>query len=100
MILRLLSSHLREIQQYFPALYLGGPRQSGKTTLLRRLYPDFPYASLENPDTRLLAERDPRRFLESFPQGAILDEAQRVILVLARQQRQRGGPAHRRGRHS
>lgn len=78
MIPRLLSDHIHNLRQYFPVIYLGGPRQSGKTTLLRNLYPEYPYASLESPDTRLLAEQDPRRFLGSFPDGAILDEAQRV----------------------
>jgi predicted AAA+ superfamily ATPase len=78
LIPRLLSESIREHLRYFPVIYLGGPRQSGKTTLLKHLFPDFPYASLENQDTRLLAEQDPRRFLGAFPNGAILDEAQRV----------------------
>lgn len=78
MIPRLLANRVSDLHQYFPIVYLGGPRQSGKTTLLMHLYPEMPYASLENPDTRLVAERDPRRFLSSFPNGAILDEAQRV----------------------
>ncbi|MEK7256454.1 MAG: ATP-binding protein [Bacteroidota bacterium] len=78
MIPRLLTASIQDLRKYFPIVYLGGPRQSGKTTLLRNLYPDLPYASLENPDTRLFAEQDPRRFLQSFPQGGILDEAQRA----------------------
>ncbi|MBK6932078.1 MAG: ATP-binding protein [Saprospirales bacterium] len=78
MIPRLLTTTIQEIKKYFPIVYLGGPRQSGKTTLLKHLFPDMPYASLENPDVRLLAERDPRRFLDAFSSGAILDEAQRV----------------------
>ncbi|TAK34822.1 MAG: ATP-binding protein [Saprospiraceae bacterium] len=78
MIPRLLSQSVRELEKFFPVIYIGGPRQSGKTTLLKHLYGELPYASLENPDTVLLAEHDPRRFLESFPKGAVLDEAQRV----------------------
>jgi hypothetical protein len=78
MIQRAIVTALREAQRYYPVVYLGGPRQSGKTTLLRHLYPELPYSNLEDPDTRLLAEQDPRRFLNRFPQGAILDEAQRV----------------------
>jgi len=80
-----LSRHITETLQnfrgWFPIVYLGGPRQSGKTTLLRRLLPDLPYASLEDADTRFRAEEDPRRFLNSFPDGAILDEAQRVPVL-------------------
>jgi predicted AAA+ superfamily ATPase len=71
---------IQEVRRYYPILYLGGPRQSGKTTLLRSLFADLPYANLESPELRLLAEQDPRRFLGSFVTagGAVLDEAQRV----------------------
>ncbi|MCZ4222850.1 ATP-binding protein [Pedobacter sp. SJ11] len=55
-----------------------GPRQSGKTTLTKNVFPNKPYVSLENPDTRLFANDDPRGFLSQFPNGAILDEAQRT----------------------
>lgn len=75
---RQLATTILATRQWYPVLYVGGPRQSGKTTLLRHLFPDMPYTSLEDPDTRLLAEDDPRRFLNSFPKGGILDEAQRV----------------------
>ena len=78
MIARILSNQIFTLLEYFPVIYLGGPRQAGKTTLLTALFEQLPYRSLENPDTRLLAQEDPRRFLESFPEGAILDEVQRV----------------------
>lgn len=78
MIPRLLGDSLRECIRYFPAIYVGGPRQSGKTTLLRGTFPTLPYANLEDPDVRMFAETDPRGFLASFPAGAVLDEAQRV----------------------
>lgn len=78
MIPRLLTSQVRELHRYFPILYIGGPRQSGKTTLIRALYPDVPYRNLENPDTLSYASSDPRGFLANFPEGAIFDEAQRV----------------------
>lgn len=71
-------SALKSLLQYYPVVYLGGPRQAGKTTLLRHAYPELPYANLEDPEVRLLAEQDPRRFLGRYPQGAILDEAQRA----------------------
>ena len=78
MIPRLLMDSVEELYRYFPAIYVGGPRQSGKTTLLRDTFPLLPYANLEDPDVRMFAETDPRGFLASFPAGAILDEAQRV----------------------
>lgn len=56
---------------------LTGPRQSGKTTLARALFPDKPYVSLENPDTRAFADTDPRGFLATYESGAIFDEVQR-----------------------
>ena len=55
-----------------------GPRQSGKTTLAKMLFPDHEYISLERPDFREQAEEDPNRFLRSFNHGVILDEVQRA----------------------
>ena len=54
-----------------------GPRQSGKTTLVRAAFPQKPYVSLEDPDQREFAQDDPRRFLGRFGDGAVLDEVQR-----------------------
>lgn len=67
----------------FPILTITGPRQSGKTTLSRLLAPDFPYFSLEDPDTRAFASEDPRAFLRHAADGAILDEVQRVPELLS-----------------
>lgn len=61
----------------FPFVAVTGPRQSGKTTLVRSAFPDKPYISLEDPDAREFADSDPRGFLARYPDGAILDEAQR-----------------------
>ncbi len=62
----------------FPILALTGPRQAGKTTLARMAFGDKSYVSLEDPEEREFALTDPRNFLARFPQGAILDEIQRV----------------------
>ena len=74
---------LRESAQGFPVIGLTGPRQSGKTTLARATFPDKPYVSLENPDTRERAETDPRGFLDTYRTGAIFDEAQRCPLLFS-----------------
>lgn len=62
----------------FPILALTGPRQSGKTTLLRELFADYRYISLENPDTRSFATDDPIGFLNQYNEKVIFDEVQRV----------------------
>jgi predicted AAA+ superfamily ATPase len=62
----------------FKTVAVVGPRQSGKTTLVREVFAQKPYATLESPDTRSFAVSDPRGFLAQFPNGAVLDEAQRV----------------------
>lgn len=69
---------LRRLARHYPVLAVTGPRQSGKTTLVRATFPRKPYANLEEPDTRDFAERDPRGFLARFAAGAVLDEAQRA----------------------
>lgn len=78
MIPRQAASRLAELATYYPVVALTGPRQAGKTTLARATFPDKPYVSLEDPDMRSLALHDPRGFLAQFPEGAILDEAQRA----------------------
>ena len=78
MIKRTAEKLVRSYSKQFRALAIVGPRQSGKTTLAKKVFPKKKYLSLENPDERLLAETDPRAFLARFPNGAILDEAQRV----------------------
>ncbi|MBS1775852.1 MAG: ATP-binding protein [Bacteroidetes bacterium] len=78
MLHRELDTVLREYAKEFRSVLLVGPRQSGKTTLTNQTFPNKPYVSLENPDEKLLAESDARAFLNRFPNGAILDEIQRV----------------------
>ena len=60
------------------SITLTGPRQSGKTTLCRAVFPQLPYVSLEAPDVRAFASEDPRAFLAQFPNGAVIDEVQRA----------------------
>lgn len=62
----------------FPILAVTGPRQSGKTTLLKTLFPEYTYLSLENPDLRSFAQEDPNGFLKQYDSKVILDEVQRV----------------------
>lgn len=78
MIHRDISSFLQQSAAHYPVVTVTGPRQSGKTTLCRSLFPDKPYVSLEAPDIRQFASEDPRGFLAGIEQGAILDEIQRV----------------------
>ena len=78
MIARDLASRLTEAARKWPSITLTGPRQSGKATLCRTLFPQHRYETLEAPDVRAFAVEDPRAFLAQFPQGAILDEVQRV----------------------
>jgi predicted AAA+ superfamily ATPase len=77
LISRRLSTQLDKLGRFFPAISLTGPRQAGKTTLLKELYPDYRYVSLENPATRIAAQRDPLGFLEHYDDRVIFDEAQR-----------------------
>lgn len=78
MINRLLATQIQRLESKFPVLAVTGPRQSGKTTLLKQLFPEKRYTSLEDPDIRLYASEDPRAFLADHRQGCILDEVQRV----------------------
>ncbi len=61
-----------------PAIALTGPRQSGKTTLLKTAFPNYDYVNLEHPPTRALALNDPDQFLSQFTKGVIIDEVQRA----------------------
>lgn len=83
MIPRTLAPTLKRLAKQYPAVTITGPRQSGKTTLCRAAFPDMPYVSLESPDVRDFARTDPRGFLNGYPEGAILDEIQRVPDLLS-----------------
>lgn len=76
MIVRALTAKMLSLAQKFQVITLTGPRQSGKTTLVRSAFSALPYVSLEEPDIRQFALSDPRGFLSNYPTGAILDEIQ------------------------
>ncbi|HRE75586.1 MAG TPA: ATP-binding protein [Flavobacteriales bacterium] len=78
MIQRIAKDKLKDLSSKFKAVAVTGARQTGKTTLVKQVFKGKTYLSLENPDTRNFALEDPRGFLESYPNGAILDEVQRV----------------------
>lgn len=67
----------------YPVVTVTGPRQAGKTTLVKDAFPNKIYINLEAPDIRAAAEEDPRAFLQSLPEGGILDEIQRVPSLLS-----------------
>jgi uncharacterized protein len=77
MIKRVIEDKIKQLAGKFPVISVTGPRQSGKTTLIKSMFPDLHYESLEDPDTRLFALSDPRKFLDS-EKKMIIDEIQRV----------------------
>ncbi|MGA2545207.1 MAG: ATP-binding protein [Rectinemataceae bacterium] len=78
MIKRFLETAIHKVSSYYPIVTITGPRQSGKTTLIRALWPEKTYMSLEDPDILDFAINDPRGFLDQAGEkGLIIDEAQR-----------------------
>lgn len=73
-----IAPELRRAAEVFPVVTVTGPRQSGKSTLCRQTFAALPVVNLEAPDIRQSVAEDPRRFLADHPDGAILDEFQRV----------------------
>lgn len=80
---RELSGIIEEAARYFPVITITGPRQSGKTTLIRNEFGQLPYYSLENLDVRSFAENDPVAFLSRHPEGMILDEVHNAPNLLS-----------------
>ena len=76
MIPRHAAPRILRLLQGFPVVTITGPRQSGKTTLVRELLEGKPYVSLEAPAQREFARTQPMEFLRQFPDGAVIDEAQ------------------------
>lgn len=78
MIQRTIAKLVREASTKFPLVALIGPRQSGKTTLAKALFPSYTYVSLEDLDQRAFAQQDPRGFLSTYHNHCIIDEIQKV----------------------
>ena len=83
MIQRDISPILQKLTKQYPVVTITGPRQSGKTTLVRNLFNTKSYANLEHIETREFAQNDPVGFLKKYPDGAIFDEIQRVPDLLS-----------------
>ena len=78
MIYRESSQLLKQLAKGFPIITVTGPRQSGKSTLVKEVFPEKEYVSFENSAIRRQAEKDPQDFLTQFRNGAIIDEVQRI----------------------
>lgn len=82
-IYREITPRIIESNKYYPVITITGPRQSGKSTLCRHLFPDYKYINLERIATRSLAINDPESFLDSLGDKVIIDEVQRVPELLS-----------------
>ena len=77
LIYRTMESAFSKSFHYLPTITITGPRQSGKTTLCRTCLSDLPYVNLEDYHTLEQLQNDPKGFIARFPNGVIIDEAQR-----------------------
>jgi len=78
MIERTLSEHVHRGAKSMPVVAISGPRQSGKTTLVKHTFPDYPYVTFEDLEIREFSKSDPKGFLSQYSDGVILDEIQYV----------------------
>jgi predicted AAA+ superfamily ATPase len=83
MIPRHLQRELQTQLSEYPIVTIVGPRQAGKTTLVRSVLPDYTYVNLENPEIRQFATEDPKAFLKQYPKRTIFDEIQRTPQLLS-----------------
>ncbi|MBR3713789.1 MAG: ATP-binding protein [Bacteroidales bacterium] len=83
LINREIKNILSSVFDYLPVITLTGPRQSGKTTLCRKIFGNLPYVNLEDESIRSEIEYDPKRFLAKYPDGVIIDEAQRFSKIFS-----------------
>jgi hypothetical protein len=80
---RVIESTVVEVATQYPVVTILGPRQSGKTTLVKKTFPEHSYVNLELPDDRVLAQEDPHSFFRRYPEPLIIDEIQRVPSLLS-----------------
>lgn len=78
MINRIAANALKRLASQFPVVGITGPRQSGKSTLAKMTFPNKQYLSFDDKTLREIASSNPKDFLLAFPDGAIIDEAQKV----------------------
>ena len=83
MIKRQIVTQINRLKKGFPVIAVTGPRQSGKTTLLKEIFPDYEYFNLENPETLFAIENDPAGFINFHQYKVIIDEVQRVPELLS-----------------
>lgn len=83
MIYRQITPYIKDLLGKFPVLTITGPRQSGKTTLIKSLFPDWHYFSMETPDVREQVLQNPRELFYQFGHRMILDEVQRTPDILS-----------------
>lgn len=83
MIARKISAEVKKQVGKYPVITITGPRQSGKTTLIKQLFAQLPYFSLEDPDLRASIEQDPRGFFQQYGHRVVLDEVQRLPILLS-----------------
>jgi uncharacterized protein len=80
---RTIQEEFARVMEEYPVVTITGPRQSGKTSLAKRCYPDYEYVNLELPEIRRLAQNDPYAFFNAYPPPVIIDEIQRVPDLLS-----------------
>ena len=83
LIKRKIQAELAQLAKEYKVVTIVGPRQAGKTTLAKMQFPNYNYVNLEDPETRLLAERDPREFFQYHAAPVIIDEIQRLPMLLS-----------------
>ena len=83
MINRDVHSKVVELSKKFPFVLITGPRQSGKSTLVKMAFPDYTYISFSDLDVRNFAKEDPRGFIKTYPDKVIIDEVQKEPTILS-----------------
>ncbi|MBD5326672.1 MAG: ATP-binding protein [Muribaculaceae bacterium] len=80
---RKIAPAILEAAKYYSVIIITGPRQTGKTTLAKHLWPDYSFTNLEDASTRARANDDINTFLDTLGNSAIIDEVQRVPEILS-----------------